>query len=52
MGDLDLYEMVFSGTVGLFHLYRQAALKELKYMIGQDLLMKEGLRKSAHYTLK
>jgi Fic family protein len=38
--------------VGLFHISRQAALKELKVLIDQDLLLKEGIRKSAHYILK
>jgi Fic family protein len=38
--------------VGLFHISRQVALKELKVLIDQDLLLKEGIRKSAHYILK
>src|SRR5208337_4319034 len=38
--------------VTLFHISRQAALKELSQMAGKELIERKGVRRGAHYVLK
>ncbi len=41
-----------SDLVSLFHISRQAALKELLQMAEKELIQMEGIRRGAHYILK
>ncbi len=41
-----------SNLVEMFHISRQAALKELTSMVEKNLLEKDGIRKAARYILK
>jgi phage terminase large subunit-like protein len=41
-----------SDLVTLFHISRQAALKELSQMTEKELIQMEGIRRGAHYILK
>ena len=38
--------------VTLFHISRQAALKELSQMVEKKLIQRRGIRRGAHYVLK
>ena len=41
-----------TNLVSLFHISRQAALKELSQMAEKELIQMKGIRKAAHYILK
>ena len=41
-----------TNLVSIFHISRQAALKELSQMADKELIQMKGIRKAAHYVLK